>query len=316
MRKFFTTLILLGSFILQPLAYPISPQPLRKLVMESPFIIVGQVKKIEKVKSGEYPPIVLHRAVIYPLEVLQGDLEAARIEVVFNPGMICPAPPVYIANTTVLAFLEKKLDGYRTHALSYGAKTLDEPALDVYRARIKEMQAILKMEDEKEQRAATVEWLVKCVEEKATRWEGAYELMPESDFMSFYDQDLPDSYALALSASQRERLKKVLLEDDYLDYEDFGLVDLVMPGNEEKVTDWLENQMLKLDESNFWLADFIMKRITKYNPDPELKAIFEAYLEIEDTFIDYLIEGQQSQTDKLISQFRNRLALLKGSEIN
>lgn len=310
MRKFFTTLILLGSFVLQLSAYPISPQPLRKLVMESPFIIVGQVKEIKIVKSGEDPPLVLHRAVIYPLEVLQGDLEAEKIEVTFIPGMVCPAPPVYIANTTVLAFLEKKPDGYHTPALSYGAKTLNEPALEVYEARIKEMQTILQLEDEKEQRAATVEWLVKCVEEKATRWEGAYELMPESDFMSFYDRELPDSYALELTPAQRERLKKVLLEDDYLDYEDFGLVDLTMPGNEAEVTAWLENQMLKLDESNFWLADFIMKRITKYNPDPELRAIFEAYLEIEDTFIDYLSEGQQSKTDRLISQFRNRLAIL------
>lgn len=76
----------------------------------------------------------------------------------------------------LLLFLtpEEEGDGYSLVDYRFGAKELSDADLRIYEKRIEEIGSILASPEKQAER--TVEWLVRCAEEPATRWEGAYEL--------------------------------------------------------------------------------------------------------------------------------------------
>jgi hypothetical protein len=264
------------------LAYPIDPRPLRMLVKESQYIIVGYVQKVVPIKT-----IDNHRenskAIIEIREVLQGKVDKKIIEVPYIPNMICPAPPVYMDSTMVLAFLDNKKGVYHTVALSYGAKTLEsEEAIQVYKTRIQEIQSILEVKDEREQYNQTIEWLVKCAENPITRWEGTYELSPESDFMSFYKRSEAEKFGLDLDKNQKQRLKKALFkkEKEATDYVDFGLVDLIYNDYTEEIDKLLIDNLKNIDEKALWYADAYMNRLSHRTNDPRALRINIEYRQL------------------------------------
>src|SRR5688572_31974676 len=101
--------LLIGvAVITNAFSYPISPRPLRKLIIESEFIVAGHVKDVrssEKKKEKEYWGGYIAEIVI--MEVLQGQIKETSIEVAFNPNYICPQPARYKKDTDVLVFLKK-----------------------------------------------------------------------------------------------------------------------------------------------------------------------------------------------------------------
>jgi hypothetical protein len=262
------TVFLIITIVLQisvqaavPGTYPIDPRPLRRLVLESEYIISGYVMDIYSCKKEKEDDWVSMVARVKISEQMQGKIDEEEIEILFNPGFICPAPPHYEKGTYVLAFLERQKGKFTTHALSYGSKTLSPAEIGIYKDRIVEIQKINKMDDGLDKFEQTVEWLVKCAEQQATRWEGTYELSPESDFMSFYSQAELKDFRSMLTAEQRSRLKSVLLQNELLGYVDFGLVDLVYRNNEKEVEQLLIRNLKKIDDNNLWMADSYMSRL-------------------------------------------------------
>ena len=121
------------------------------------------------------------------------------------------------------------MDGYEVHALSYGVKhALTAQEYSTYKARIREMQQLLKDEKTDNQTRNITEWLVKCAEQRCTRWEGTYELSPRSDFMSYYDTDGINGKAFSPDQKQRQCLFNTLLAVDTMNYGDIALADLTM----------------------------------------------------------------------------------------
>ena len=90
-----------------------------------------------------------------------------------------------------------------------GIKKLPPDDLRVYEARIKELNAIFAT-DEPDTEAIT-DWLVRCAQERATRWEGAYQLR-----MSFYALDARDRREAKRKADQMTHKT----EDEHDDDED------------------------------------------------------------------------------------------------
>jgi len=275
--KAITTIVILMGAIGSVDAYPIDPRPLRKLIMESEFIIIGHVLEIQTVKNKkerDYSDVI---ARIRIAEVLQGNISESVIDVPYNPYYICPAPARYEAGTDVLVFLNKHKGAYRTHALSYGAKTLSTEGLEVYKARIFEMQDILTITDGYKKFFATVEWLVKCTENSITRWEGTFELSPESDFMSFYSRSELPPFQSMLSAEQKVRLKKALFDTSQPGYADMGLIDLVYRGNEEVVHKYLLTSLKNLPAEQMWFGNFYMERLLQRKSNPQMEALVESF---------------------------------------
>lgn len=257
-------------------AYPISPRPLRQLVTESQFIIVGYVVKTfdKKKDKDDWGSKVARIAV---LENLQGIIQKDTIEIEFNPNMICPAPDRYFDSTYVISFVnkDKKSEKYYTHALNYGAKTLKREEIEIYKQRISEIQQIFKISDTNKQRVETVEWLVKCAEIETTRWEGTFELSPESDFMSFYSRSENQDFKSVINKEQKERLKKALFSSTEMI--DFGLVDLVYKENETEIDDFLFTNLKNLKEDEYWIADNFMNRLKHKNNSKEMKEVMEEF---------------------------------------
>ncbi len=260
MKTLISTLIVGIGVCYSAFSYPIDPRPLRKLIIESEYIVVGYVVKVvvPDPAKNRYPSHVAHIRVD---EVLQGEIGDDVIKVGFSPYVICPAPAQYEENTHVIVFLDRHKQQFITHAMSYGVKTLEPDELNVYKPRIREMQTILDLKDADDRFIQTVEWLVKCVEHEATRWEGAYELNPDSDFMSFYARSELPPFQYILTAEQKQRLKDAILHGDSQQYANFGIVDLVYAGNEEEVYEYLLKSLKSLPENSAWLAGEYMTRL-------------------------------------------------------
>jgi hypothetical protein len=284
----------IGNAIAHP--YPITPRPLRLLVQESQFIISGYVVKVfENKKSKDHWDGTIARIAV--MERLQGNIKPDTIEVALSPNMICPDPAHYEENTRVMAFIDKDKKGrYYTHALSYGAKTLALDAIEIYKARVLEMQQIKKIKDDNERYTQTVEWLVKCAENPITRWEGTYELNPGSDFMSYYDKGKKHQFREGLTGAHKDRLKQALFATTDVEYHIFGLVDIVYTGNECAVDAFLLKGLRALKEAT-WVAGEFMKRLAHLSNTPAMEKLMLRYDKIR---FEY---DKEAEVKKCVAEF-------------
>lgn len=209
-----TVTVILGNVCKGVPVYPIG---LRGLFRDADVVVVGKVQKIEPVK---YPqdPWYNTKAIIDVSSILKGELKSKSISVFYQyekDGFSCPAPARYPAGSVVLAFLEPREtgDGFKTYANSYGTKPLDDSGLKIYLARIKELEKINSISDIEKRHQQTADWLVKCVEDEATRREGLVDLeYPE--IREFIGEDLPNKdeskYIKYLNKDLNKRLLNVL----------------------------------------------------------------------------------------------------------
>ncbi|MFD0863351.1 hypothetical protein ACFQ1M_14145 [Sungkyunkwania multivorans] len=308
MKRALLLVLLLGFSYSFAETYPISPRPLRKLIKESEYIVIAKVSEISSVEESDiWASANAHLKIS---ETLQGTIDSEIIQVSFNPGLVCPAPANYPKGKTVIAFLDKdKEGGYTTHALSYGTKVVDETGIAIYRARILEMQEIQKIKNKRMRREATLDWLVSCIVEPVTRWEGTYELSPESDFMSFYDRSKDDGEIFyLLSKDQQKKIKKALYETEVLEYSDIGLIDMVMTQQDEELDRFLVTKFKAMFEKNddsdqIWMAGFFMYRIAYLKDDSNLEKIAEEFEEYGG--VDY--KKDQKRKRKLLEDFLSHL---------
>ena len=262
-------IILLLSNAAMCIAYPITPRPLRQLIVESPYIVAGKVisiTQLEREPNSYFPEAI---AKIELTQVFKGEVFTKFVEVHFDDYYGCPSPPRYRLNTNVIAFLDFKEAKFRTHALSYGIKELDTNEMAIYSMRILEMQQILKLTNQVQQYQQTVDWLIACAENQTTKWEGVFELAPQSDFMSFYSEADQVNFGQFLSKDQKDRLFAILKKSETFSYGDFGIIDLVYAGNEKFIDDRTVNSMKKLDLFELIFADQYMLRLKHLVPPIE-----------------------------------------------
>jgi hypothetical protein len=148
-------------------------QPLRTLYKESDLIIVataGNSVKVEAEKETSLMKTALNvfsthkgkakKSVVYVYHWAYGDRDET-----------------FAKDKKQLVFLKhsnRGKDGYEVDDLSYGVKKLVDADVTIYTQRIAELAMI--MQAAKPDDAQIVEWLVRCAEEKATRFEGVTEL--------------------------------------------------------------------------------------------------------------------------------------------
>ena len=293
--------ILLIGLAQSVLAYPIQPRPLRKLVMESEYIVYADVIRIETMETEDHWNDT--KAILVIKEILQGKIKNDTIEVLFTPGMICPAPAHYEKGTAVLAFLDKKKKRFSTHALSYGAKTMNKSAFEVYKKRILEIQHILSIKNGEEKNIKTIDWLISCAVNSDTRWEGIYELSPESDFMSYYDQDKETFIRkYGLNDNQKSRLREAFFKIEDLSYADLGLIDLVVNKNDDELLNFLIKKLKETEIEEMWYKDFLMARIAEFSDRDDLRKIVE-----EIGGLDYMDEKREEKANQLAKKFVEKL---------
>ncbi|HEV2764564.1 MAG TPA: hypothetical protein VGV38_16415, partial [Pyrinomonadaceae bacterium] len=153
-----------------------APMPLRALYTTSERVVVASVGAtvVVKKEEGGYEHV---RTLLNVSETLKGDAEEYASYLhrrVWPSAEGGEEDPFKFGNTLLLFLIPNQEGGYVVADLLRGVKHLPESDLRVYVKRVKELDAILRQE--KPDEADIVEWLVRCAEEKATRWEGAYEL--------------------------------------------------------------------------------------------------------------------------------------------
>ncbi|MBA2333405.1 MAG: hypothetical protein H0V90_00545 [Blastocatellia bacterium] len=87
------------------------------------------------------------------------------------------ASPALKPGESLLLFLKNGAAGEAPRLTDYrdGVKKLSTEHIGIYEGRIKELDAIFDAKEVSEMRI--VEWLVRCAEDPATRWEGTFELL-------------------------------------------------------------------------------------------------------------------------------------------
>ena len=305
MQKLFFSAITLLLFTATASAYPITPHPLRKLIMESRYIIHGTVLEtgtlpVEKDQSSSWNR---DYAVIRVHETWQGQPLPDTITVYYTARLICPAPPVYTKGEGIIAFLDKpeKGDGYETQALSYGVKSgLGAAGMNAYHQRTVEMQQILAIKDQQLQAEKTLDWLIECAANPYTRWEGVYELSPGSDFMSVHENGAAHRRIFP-NRRQQERLFDLLLATDTLAYADMGLVDIVTGLNDPALLGFLKKRLMRVNHLYTWPAADMMQRIVVLSGNEELKTLYKRFRET------LYKPDQDRECNELFSDFRRKM---------
>ena len=153
------------------------PSPLRTLYRESERVVVARVGATAAVEGADAEN--QRKTAFDVTESVKGDPGEKTLHVYHWFWQDSPGSPTnFQQGDTLLLFLrrgeDRQTDGYYVTDARYGAKKLSDADLKVYLKRIEELQWI--MRQEKPDPDELVEWLVRCAEEPATRWEGAYEL--------------------------------------------------------------------------------------------------------------------------------------------
>lgn len=158
--------------------------PLRARFAESTLVAVARVG--DSVAVERRGILSTMNTALHLTSLLKGEEKEKvinlRHSVVGLPGW---SPPIkYEKDEVLLLFLKHGGGGDEYIALDdeRAVQKLSEEDLKVYVRRIEELAAIMRSATPDE--AAIAEWLVRCAEEPATRWEGAYELA--------YDVSLPE----------------------------------------------------------------------------------------------------------------------------
>lgn len=200
-------------------AYPISPVHLWQLIDEADVVVLADVESVALGGQGERgnmrdaPSATTVRTTelgpsIARLRVRDTWKGAApsSIEVPFNSGMICPAPPRFVARDTVVVFLAHAGEAWSVIALSYGVRRVAPADIAPTRERIREAVAL--HAGGSVGRGNRIAWLVACCEHPATRGDAFRELAPRIDwFDQAYDRvQRPDDLAASLDVEQRRRI--------------------------------------------------------------------------------------------------------------
>lgn len=164
-------------------ACPVMPQPLRALYTSSERIVVASVGQSVLVKNSEEHGSQLMRTAMIVSETLKGESHEPVVYVnrwTWEPAegeSASDEATLYEPGNTLLLFLKRSQQnaGYEISNPLYGIKQVPEADLKIYVKRLNELASIMRQQPQPHT-GDLVEWLVRCAEEPATRWEGAYEL--------------------------------------------------------------------------------------------------------------------------------------------
>jgi hypothetical protein len=200
--------------------YPISPVPLWSLVQESETVVLARVVEVaqrpkppgKEADPFEFPESV---ATLRIVETWKGPA-SGEIEVEFPASLICPAPPRYVEDEDVVAFLARSESGWVTVGLSYGTLYAESrDALEDLRVMVR--RAVALQAKGRVRKADRIDWLVEAATRPGTRWHGLYELAPEGDELhSLYDQGAARK-SPRLAPAQRRRIARGFVEGPSMD---------------------------------------------------------------------------------------------------
>lgn len=264
-------------------ACPPPPVPLRLLCKRSDLIVAAKTGNTEIIGRGEEGFILVkvrlqvisrHKgddsnSTIYVHHIIwDGSQDSSQFSAASDSKSI--KNPLFPEGDTVLLFLVKKDEGegYFPYNFSDGVKRLADDALKIYTQRIDEFVQIIESENPKVE--DIIDWLIRCVEEPATRWEGTNELLPgKIDYISEEKEDDQEIETDEEETSDEININAVEISDEVkideakseeaVEESDRDINEIVLhltPGQRER----LENVLFNIKELNYVdleLASFV-----------------------------------------------------------
>lgn len=187
-----------------------------------------------------------------------------------------------------------------------GLKQVKESELSVYETRINELNKIFA--SEKEDNAAVLQWLIRCIEDPLTRWDGAFDLnssflmkehedeaarageeASENRFYFFGEGTRNSQYARLMTDAQKQAVTNILIsaptkvrsqeeKENGLSRGDYALIQLVTRWADSKVAGYLLER-LRTGRDDRWDVSSIMNSISDILDDKDVEAASDAYAE-------------------------------------
>jgi hypothetical protein len=206
----------------------IMPAPLWRLARDCEWIVIATVNSVDgnptRSNGLDGRPVRMGQVATAHLTVLErwkGEAPAT-LDVQIEPTMSGDEPS-YEPGRTVLAFLWHYPDGVlRTTGYRYGTLYPSAEAIPIFAARVRE--ALVLQANEKTTRAARLEWLVACAENRATRWHGVQDLNSPGRPMPSRDDQIRIQPSELLSDAQRARIARGFVRDPEVDS---GIVEML-----------------------------------------------------------------------------------------
>lgn len=308
-------LLILFTFFttVQAFAYPITPQTLRKQIENSQYIVLAIIDNPEPEgekmmifdpdigDSTEFRTMSLWGdglAHLKILKVLKGDIDVDTIAVNYPAEMMNPRPPNYPDQLRVIAFLQDcdTSVNFQTVGLSYGTILFElDESTEVYENLINEYLPISVIKRRKKRYQLTASWLVRCCEDRSTRWHGAYELNREDHWMSYYDRSVDNHYSKYLTSEEERILEKIVLESDTISYNELCLSRFVTKENEAA---FKKIVIRNLEIFRIFFSADLMKKYLELEENDELQRIYEEYEKL-----DVTNEKNEAKAEKLNARF-------------
>lgn len=285
------------------------PMTLRELYEKSERIVVARIGKSKTVKKEDDDWLI--KTALEVSRNLKGRDKKTTIYVYhWGWGEDRTFPGGYKKGQQLIFFLVRgENGGYEILSTQEGLKGLSEDVLNIYEKRIEEIAAITK--SEKSDAAAITEWLVRCAEQPATRWDGAYELYRSEE--SFAEQrkshelagsspaDITEpqpnaraakaanasddednqigdlKFAAMLTEQQKGRLMTALFNTAELKETDMELVELAKIWQDPRLLPFLTHQLRRVETDPPYMVRQVMSIIADALKDEDIKALVLEY---------------------------------------
>jgi hypothetical protein len=276
-------------------------QPLRILYSKSDLIVVATAGQSTKIETDDYPAELVKTA-LHVSSTLKG--KAKSVVYVYH-YVYQDDLREFASGNKLLLFLNKseedgrKKGGYEVQDANYGIKKLPDADLKIYVQRIEELAKMLR--SNKPDPQDLLAWMIRCVENQATRFEGAYELangvrrivdrgeeatveevavpivQVEASKSSDHPSDDYQELALLLTAAQKTHLLNLLFETAELKANDEQLISLARLWKDERLTPFLQTQLRNMQHNPSSFAPMIMQNTADLLNDEELSGVLQEY---------------------------------------
>jgi carboxypeptidase family protein len=298
------------------------PKPLRILYNESDLIVVARIGESKMVRQERDARRI--RTTLLLSSILKGKTKGPTVDLYHWSFADLTGP--FVAGEEMLLFLKRTITepaqespaGYEVGDTQYGIKKVPADELMAYRDRIAELSQIYHGDGEVD--VAMVEWLVRCAEDRATSWEGAYDLLERIDrpfdqranedgkteltpsssenANPLEDVDLQTAarsrdLAALITAEHKARLMTALLQIEELRDRDLPLVTLAQRWKEPGLAAFLIGQLHKFEARPPRLAERVMDIVASELNDEAIASLSRDY----QTRVSYLDESGETASE-------------------
>jgi hypothetical protein len=304
----------------------IMPKPLRVLYNESDLVVVARAGVSKTVENQRDAHLV--KTTLLVSSILKGSNNGKPIDVYHWSYGDLESPlgggdGIFFLKQSQLESRGKPRGGYVIDDTMYGLKKLAGGDLKSYLDRIAELSQI--SVEHGPVNAAITEWLVRCVEDPVTRWEGAYELIRSGGSDSDEaDRDKPaesndqpseaadgrtsdevksesqPDFAALLTVEQRMRLMNALFTTEQIQNRDFELIELAQRFKEPRLAPFLIEQLRRLEANPPRFAARLIDAVMSALEDKSIAALAEEYQD-NATYLDQNNDETESKSAETAS---------------